>query len=78
MAFSDAIFAFSITLLVVTIDVPQISPGFTDSQMWNSLKHLWPQIESYVISFLVIGTFWISHHQKFRYIRCYNKVWLRV
>ena len=32
-----------------------------------------PQFFSFVLSFLVIGSFWNSHHTKFRFIRRYNR-----
>ncbi len=32
-----------------------------------------PQFFTYVLSFLVIGSFWNSHHTKFRYVRRYNR-----
>jgi uncharacterized membrane protein len=64
-AFSDAVFAVAITLLILTIDVPQVSdPG----QLGNSLRALWPKFEGFIISFVVIGAFWASHHLIFELI----------
>jgi uncharacterized membrane protein len=37
---------------------------------------LWPKFFSYVLSFLVIGNYWIAHHQTFRYVMSYNKALL--
>jgi len=41
---------------------------------------LWPKIFSYVLSFLVIGLYWIGHHQTFRYVRSYDRtlLWLNL
>jgi len=33
---------------------------------------IWPKYLSYVISFLVIGSFWTGHHRKFRFILGYD------
>jgi uncharacterized membrane protein len=64
-AFSDAVFAVAITLLILTIDVPQISdPG----ELGSALRALWPKFEGFLISFVVIGAFWVSHHLIFELI----------
>jgi TMEM175 potassium channel family protein len=62
VAFSDGVFAIAITLLVLTLNVPEHIPG-------DDLNHaLWEQrqdIVAYAISFAVIGRFWIVHHRFF-------------
>jgi uncharacterized membrane protein len=35
----------------------------------SRLYDLYPQVESYIISFAVISIFWISYHQVFNYIK---------
>lgn len=35
--FSDAVFAFSATLLVLKIDLPQLDPGFVETQLVSSM-----------------------------------------
>ncbi|HLI01031.1 MAG TPA: TMEM175 family protein [Acidimicrobiales bacterium] len=59
-AFSDGVFAFAITLLVVTIAQP------------NDYRHLaaelgrrWPALAAYVVSFSTIGIMWLNHHSIF-------------
>lgn len=77
LGFSDGIFAFAITLLALTFDVPRISQDLADKQLFHEI--FTKQIDSYtsfLISFIVIGSFWISHHQKFKYIVRYNKTFL--
>lgn len=76
LQFSDAIFAFAITLLVVTIDIPKIPPELADKQLQGALLGLWPQFESYLISFIVIGSFWVAHHQRFRHLRRYDRIFI--
>ena len=62
--FSDAVFAIAITLLVVEIDVPTRSDG----DLASALADLWPQFLSFLLSFLVVGLFWIGHHRMFGYV----------
>jgi uncharacterized membrane protein len=38
-----------------------------------NLGMMWQKYLAYVISFLAIGSFWISHHRKFRYINGFNR-----
>jgi uncharacterized membrane protein len=61
--FSDAIFAIAITLLAVDFRVP----GGTVSAA-RALRDAEPRMLGFVISFAVIGLFWLSHHWIFRHI----------
>jgi uncharacterized membrane protein len=66
--FSDAVFAIAITLLVVDIRVPQVVIH-AGHQLYESRD----KILSFVISFLVIGLFWMGHHRLFRYITALDR-----
>jgi uncharacterized membrane protein len=70
--FSDAVFAISITLLVLEIHLPAGETLYTDAELFRQLSGMWQSYLAYILSFLVIGTFWIAHHRKFRYIKQYN------
>jgi uncharacterized membrane protein len=74
--FSDAVFAIAITLLVLQIQLPAGAEGFDDRQLLDGLVAIWHKYLAYLISFLVIGTFWVSHHRKFRLIRRYDSTFL--
>lgn len=76
MAFSDGIFGVAITLLVLTIDVPSITPNLADQELPKELTRLWPQFLSYFLGFIVIGSFWITHHQKLKFIKRYDGIFL--
>jgi uncharacterized membrane protein len=69
VSFGDAIFAFAITLMTLSIDIPDLPPNLTESQLLSRLYDMYPQVESYIISFAVIAMFWISYHQVFNFIR---------
>lgn len=65
--FSDAIFAIAITLLVLRISVPPKSAA-----LGPALVDIWPSFLVFVISFWVIGRYWLMHHRLFRYVRGYD------
>jgi uncharacterized membrane protein len=68
VSFGDAIFAFAITLMTLSIDIPDLPANLTESELLSRLYDLYPQVESYIISFAVISIFWISYHQVFNFI----------
>jgi uncharacterized membrane protein len=69
ISFSDAIFAFAITLMALSIDIPDLPSNLTQSELLDKLYDLFPQFESYIISFAVIAIFWVSYHQVFNHIK---------
>lgn len=67
-SFADAIFAFSITFMAVTIKIPNIVQNLTQTQVINKLLESIPEYVIYAISFFVIGIYWIAYHQIFNQI----------
>ncbi|HWA18676.1 MAG TPA: TMEM175 family protein [Devosia sp.] len=65
LAFSDGVIAVAITLLILEIRLPEEFGAFTDTQLWASLLELWPRFMAFLISFAVIGVYWLNHHRKF-------------
>ncbi len=57
--FSDGVIAIAITLTVLSIDFPRRLP---QSQVAAAIYHLVPDVLTYLLSFAVIGLFWMSHH----------------
>jgi uncharacterized membrane protein len=55
-AFSDAVFAVAITLLVLELSVP------AGDDLWHELKDEWPSFAAFFVSFWVIGIIWVNHH----------------
>ena len=78
--FSDAVMAIAITLLAVNIRVPQLAPPVSASQLGSSLGAMLPQALSFLISFIVIGVYWMAHHRYFGYIKRYDArlMWLNL
>ena len=67
-SFADAIFAFSITFMAITINIPNLAQNLTQAQVIDKLSESLPEFEIYVISFFMIGIYWISYHQIFNHI----------
>ena len=55
-AFSDAVFAIAITLLVLELHVPSGQEALV-----KGLEHEWPRYLGYFVSFAFIGGVWIAH-----------------
>jgi uncharacterized membrane protein len=56
--FSNGVFAFAITLLVLDIKLPADT---TKSNLGSVLISIWPNYLGFLISFFVIGLFWSSY-----------------
>ena len=54
-AFSDGVLAIIITIMVLELKVPH-------EATLNALVELGPVFGSYVLSFVIIGTYWNNHH----------------
>jgi TMEM175 potassium channel family protein len=71
--FSDAVMAIAITLLAIDLRVPEVPPSAAAAgELALRLGELNPQIMSFVISFVVIGVYWLAHHRYFAMIRRYD------
>jgi uncharacterized membrane protein len=69
ISFSDAVFAFAITLMALSIDIPDLPLDLSQRELLERLYDLYPQFEDYIISFAVIAIFWMSYHQVFNHIK---------
>jgi TMEM175 potassium channel family protein len=70
---ADGVFAIAMTLLVFNINVPSLVHA---AELPSKLFALWPRVLSYVISFVVLGVYWIGHHNQFAYIRRADRLFL--
>ena len=68
VAFSDAVFAITITLLVLEIRPPNDSRN-----LLHGLLALWPSYLAYAVTFLFIGQVWVNHHVMFDQIRAADR-----
>ncbi len=76
MFFSDAVFAIAITVLVLDIHLPSGGDLADNSQLTTMLIGLWHKYLAYIISFWVIGLYWINHHRKFLLIKKFDHLLL--
>jgi uncharacterized membrane protein len=60
-AYSDAVFAVIVTIMVLELRAPE-EPAF--SALWP----LWPTAISYAVSYLFIAIIWINHHYLMRFV----------
>lgn len=58
VAFSDGVFAIAITLLVLSLQIPE-----NVDDVGQTLRDQGDDLLAYALSFAVIGKFWISHHR---------------
>ena len=77
--FSDAVFAIVITLLVLPLTA-EIELPAEAQDLRHEVVQQWPKIVSFVVSFLVIGQFWIAHHNMFSLLRRFDPglLWLNL
>lgn len=75
-AFSDGVFAIVITLLVLNIDLPHVPY----SGLQSTLISLLPNLAIYVLSFILIGMYWVFHHYSFLFVKEIDGVllWLNI
>jgi len=81
ISFSDAIFAFSITFMAISIQIPNLPlNNMTEPQFITKLVELLPQFEIYAVSFMIVGIYWISYHRVFNHIRYSHSIliWLNL
>jgi uncharacterized membrane protein len=75
-AFSDGVFSIAITLLVFNITIPKCDYA----HLSETLMQMLPTILSYVMTFTLIGLYWIGHHFYFDRIKFVdgNFVWMNM
>lgn len=78
-ALSDSIFGFAITLLVLSITVPELtSAQLAGGELIIHIINLWPIFLAYLVSAFIIAIFWIGHTLLFHFINRCDRifVWL--
>ena len=64
-AFSDGVIAIIITIVVLELKLPT-------SYDWQAVGLVLQQLFSYIISFIIIGVFWVNHHHLLHITRAVN------
>jgi uncharacterized membrane protein len=60
-AYSDALFAVIVTIMVLELEAPE-------EASFAALWPLWPTVISYAVSYLFIAIIWINHHHLMRLV----------
>ena len=60
--FCDGVFAIAITLLILEIERPNAEEIGSSRELWQYLLHLLPSVYAFLLSFLIIGVQWATHH----------------
>lgn len=72
ISLSDGVFAFAMTLLVVSVEVPEMSDDQARMHLHRDVVELWPQVLSYIIGFLLIAFLWSSHRRTFARVQDFD------
>jgi uncharacterized membrane protein len=77
-ALADGVFAIAMTLLVLELVVPVVAAD--NAELTGLLVEMWPEFLMYVLSFLVLGVYWLIHQMIFGAIERYDTtlIWLNI
>jgi uncharacterized membrane protein len=67
--FTDGVMAVAITLLVLNLEVPDVPAD----QLGEKLVDLIPSVLAYLLSFALVGRFWIIHHRLFETLHRFDE-----
>jgi len=68
-AFTDGVVVVSMTLLILNIELPESIAGLGGARLLHALAGLWPRYLAYILSFLVIGQYWLGYTRQFGSMR---------
>lgn len=74
---TDGVFAIVITILVLEISVPS---GLGEQSLREALDEIGAELVAWVISFVIVGMYWVWHRDLFALVRYVNRdvVWLNL
>jgi uncharacterized membrane protein len=81
---TDGVFAIIMTILVFNISVPELilftEGELAEERLSNKFTSLWPDILAYIISFVTLGVYWVTHHRIFRWILYVDRplIWINI
>ncbi|PZR85725.1 MAG: hypothetical protein DLM67_25170 [Candidatus Nephthysia bennettiae] len=66
LAFSDGVFAIAITILVLSIPVPNLPPRQAAQHLAEALYAQGENLLGFGLSFVLVASFWVIHHRLLR------------
>jgi len=73
LALSDGVIAIVITLLVLDLTVPSVPSGEQLALLPTAIAAQWPEFLGFVLSFLVVGFYWVLHRRTFVHIERHDR-----
>lgn len=76
----DGIFAIAMTILVLGISPPKPDLSQAQALLAGQILDLLPEIFLFIISFLILAGFWLSHHRQFYFVRFIDSrlLWINI
>jgi uncharacterized membrane protein len=69
---SDGVFAIVMTLMVFDVKVPRVA----DEGLAHALLESWPEIATMLLSFVLLGIYWIGHNNVFQHVLKHDRAML--
>lgn len=75
-AMSDGVFAIVMTLMALEVKVPKVADG----ELAHALVESWPEIATMLLSFVLLGIYWVGHNNVFQHVLKHDRVmlWLNI
>lgn len=79
-ALTDGIFAFAMTLLVISLDVPEGLRDPSDAAIAATLAGQLPALFHYFLAFFILASFWVAHHAQVDRLRHIDRtvLWINI
>jgi len=83
-ALTDGVFAIIMTILVFNVSVPELilfaEGEYATERLSSRLSDLWPDIISYIVSFVTLSVYWVAHHRIFHWIVNVDRpmIWMNI
>lgn len=77
-ALTDGVFAIAMTLLVLDLKVPELGVALISNGWQQWFGEIWPHLVGFFVSFVILGLYWVGHHNAYNYIRYVDRYLLWV
>ena len=76
----DSVFAFAMTLLVISLAIPAIPKSQAAAELPVYIAGMYPEFVSFLLAFLLLAVFWILHHRHFHSLHTVDSkiLWLNI